>query len=97
MIEYVIGVYSGKSISYEAKKLKKFFSWFSKWQVILNEKLHAKYYFDKEYKRQIDDEWAELDAKKREKNYWIFSDKVNVDEYQAYRYSEKANFFGVKL
>jgi hypothetical protein len=81
-IEYVIGVYSGKSISHE--------------------KLHAKYYLDEDYKRQIDDEWAELDAKKREKIIDFlkklgYCDKVIVDEYQAYRYSEKANFFGVKL
>lgn len=68
----------------------------------MNEKLHAKYYLDKEYKRQIDDEWAKLDAKKREKIIEFlkklgYCDKVIVDEYQAYRYSEKANFFGVKL
>jgi len=31
------------------------------------------------------------------KKLFNFSDKVIVDEYQAYRYSEKANFFGVKL
>jgi len=81
-IEYVIGVYSGKSIAHE--------------------KLHAKYYLDKDYKRQINDEWAELEAKKRDKIIEFlkklgYCDKVIVDEYQAYRYSEKANFFGVKL
>jgi hypothetical protein len=26
-----------------------------------------------------------------------YSDKVIMDEYQAYRYSEKPNFFGIKL
>jgi len=80
-IEYIIGVYSGKSIQHE--------------------RLHAKYYLDEEYKKKIDDEWAEMDVKKREKiadflKRLGYCDKVIVDEYQAYRYSEKSNFFGIK-
>ena len=80
-IEYIIGVYSGKSIQHE--------------------RLHAKYYLDAEYKKKIDDEWEEIDAKKREKitdflKRLGYCDKVIVDEYQAYRYSEKSNFFGIK-
>ena len=80
-IEYIIGVYSGKSIQHE--------------------RLHAKYYLDSEYKKKIDDEWEEMDAKKREKIMDFlkrlgYCDKVIVDEYQAYRYSEKSNFFGIK-
>jgi len=80
-IAYIIGVYSGKSIQHE--------------------RLHAKYYLDEEYKKKIDDEWAEMDVKKREKiadflKRLGYCDKVIVDEYQAYRYSEKSNFFGIK-
>lgn len=80
-IEYIIGVYSGKSIQHE--------------------RLHAKYYLDAEYKKKIDDEWEQMDAKKREKIMDFlkrlgYCDKVIVDEYQAYRYSEKSNFFGIK-
>ena len=80
-IEYIIGVYSEKSIQHE--------------------RLHAKYYLDEEYKKKIDDEWEEMDAKKREKIMDFlkrlgYCDKVIVDEYQAYRYSEKSNFFGIK-
>ena len=80
-IEYIIGVYSEKSIQHE--------------------RLHAKYYLDSEYKKKIDDEWEEMDAKKREKIMDFlkrlgYCDKVIVDEYQAYRYSEKSNFFGIK-
>jgi len=26
-----------------------------------------------------------------------YADKVIIDEYQAYRYSESANFFGIKF
>lgn len=80
-IAYIIGVYSGKSIQHE--------------------RLHAKYYLDEEYKKKIDDEWSEMDVKKREKisdflKRLGYCDKVIVDEYQAYRYSEKSNFFGIK-
>jgi hypothetical protein len=81
-IEYVIGVYNFKSIQHE--------------------KLHAKYYLDENYKNKIDNEWQQLDERIR--NHIIiflkklgYCDKVLIDEYQAYRYTEKNNFFGVKL
>ena len=81
-IEYVIGIYSGKSFQHE--------------------KLHAKYFLDKEYKKKIDKEWEEFDETKRNKIITFlkklgYCDKVIIDEYQAYRYTEKDNFFGVKL
>ena len=81
-IEYVIGIYSGKSFQHE--------------------KLHAKYFLDEEYKKKIDKEWEELDETKRNKIITFlkklgYCDKVIIDEYQAYRYTEKDNFFGVKL
>lgn len=81
-IEYVIGIYSGKSFQHE--------------------KLHAKYFLDVEYKNKIDKEWEELDETKRNKIIIFlkklgYCDKVIIDEYQAYRYTEKDNFFGVKF
>ena len=81
-IEYVIGVYNSKSIQHE--------------------RLHAKYYLDKEYKKKIDEEWNDIEENKRNKIIAFlkklgYEDKVLIDEYQAYRYTEKDNFFDVKL
>lgn len=80
--KYVIGFYKIKDLAHEL--------------------LHARYYLDSEYKSNIDKEWNNLDSVKKE--YLIkflkklgYSDKVLVDEYQAYRYSEPNNFFGIKL
>jgi hypothetical protein len=63
-----------------------------------HELLHAKYYLDQKYKKQINDEWDSL--KKNKKEYITnllkklgYSDKVIIDEYQAYKYSEKKSFF----
>ena len=80
-ITYVIGVYHVNSLEHE--------------------KLHAKYYLDATYKKKIDEEWAQLDEVKKGKIIQFlkklgYCDKVCIDEYQAYRYSEKANFFGFK-
>ncbi len=79
---YVIGVYNGKSITHEL--------------------LHAQFYIDISYKNRIIQEWNELSATKRD--YLVlflkrlgYSDAVLIDEYQAYRYSEAPNFFGIKL
>ena len=80
--KYVIGVYNGKSIQHEL--------------------LHAKYFIDSEYKESILHEWEELGPQKQ-RYITIFlkrlgySDNVLIDEYQAYRYSEAPNFFGIKL
>jgi len=81
-IRYVIGVYNSKSIRHE--------------------ELHARYYLDKEYRDKIKREWEEMDDRMREniEKFLIklgYSERVMVDEYQAYRYSEKDNFFGVRL
>ena len=80
-IQYVIGIYHVNSLPHE--------------------KLHAKYYLDATYKKKIDEEWTQLDDVKRNKIIQFltklgYTEKVFVDEYQAYRYSEKANFFGFK-
>jgi hypothetical protein len=79
-IEYVIGIYDSESF--------------------LHEKLHAKYYFDKKYKQQIDNEWNNMDLNKKNKITNIlkslgYKDKVLIDEYQAYKYGEKYNFFNL--
>lgn len=81
-IEYIIGVYNFKSIQHE--------------------KLHAKYYLDENYKTRINKEWEELDEIIRNKIIIFlkklgYCDKVLIDEYQAYRYTEKNNFFGIKF
>jgi len=67
-----------------------------------HEKLHAKYYLDNEYRKSILKEWDLLEENVR--NHIIFflkklgySDDVIIDEYQAYKYSEKKNFFGINL
>jgi len=80
-IQYVIGVYHANSLEHE--------------------KLHAKYYLDLTYKKKIDDEWNQLGDVKRSKIIEFlkklgYCDKVWIDEYQAYRYTEKPNFFGIK-
>jgi len=81
-IEYVIGIYNPNSFQHE--------------------KLHAKYYLDQKYKKKIDDEWNMLEPEKRDKIVAFlkrlgYCDKVLIDEYQAYRYTEKDNFFGLTL
>lgn len=80
--KYVIGVYNINSLQHEL--------------------MHAKFYLDPIYKQQIIDEWNNLEEKKR--NYLIafikkmgYSDDVIVDEYQAYKYTEPPNFFGIRL
>lgn len=80
-ITYVIGIYHVNSLEHE--------------------KLHAKYYLDVTYKNKIDEEWAQLDDVKKGKiiqslTKMGYCDKVFIDEYQAYRYTEKPNFFGFK-
>lgn len=79
---YVIGIYNHHSLNHEL--------------------LHAKYYLDREYKNKINKEWNNLEE--TTKKYITkflkklgYSDKVIIDEYQAYRYTEKNNFFGIKL
>lgn len=80
--KYVIGVYKTVDLAHEL--------------------LHAKFYLKPEYRVQIEREWDELEKSKRLHIISFlkklgYSDKVLVDEYQAYRYSESSNFFGIKL
>jgi len=66
---------------------------------IQHELLHAKYYIDEKYREEINKEWSLLEDNKREAiiNFLKrigYSDDVIIDKYQAYRYTEKSNFFG---
>ncbi len=79
---YVIGMYNADGMAHEL--------------------LHAKYYMDLTYRNKIHKEWVELSDKHRTHITQFlksmgYSDKVLIDEYQAYRYSESANFFGIKF
>lgn len=80
--KYVVGIYHHNSINHEL--------------------LHAKFYIDEAYKSRIINEWNNLDQTSKNHIYKFlksmgYEDKVIIDEYQAYRYTEKPNFFGIKL
>ena len=79
---YVIGIYSTRSLNHEL--------------------LHAKYYLDSSYRAKITAEWAALPEITQRHIFQFlrrlgYSEDVLLDEYQAYRYTEPSNFFGVKL
>jgi hypothetical protein len=79
---YVVGVYRRADLAHEL--------------------LHARFYLDAEYRERIHQEWEEMEAEKRA---WIerflerlgYDCRVWIDEYQAYRYSEREGFFGIHL
>lgn len=79
---YVIGIYQTNSLAHEL--------------------LHAKYFIDAQYRTKIINEWMQLNSK-QQKHITSFlkrlgySERVIIDEYQAYRYTEKPNFFGIKI
>jgi hypothetical protein len=80
--KYVIGVYHHNSLSHEL--------------------LHAKFFIDQKYKQNIINEWEQLEPHIRKHIHSFlkkmgYQDNVIIDEYQAYRYTEKNNFFGIKL
>lgn len=80
--KYVVGIFHHNSLQHEL--------------------LHAKYYIEEAYRKKIIDEWSNLRPDIRKHIYKFlksmgYSDEVIIDEYQAYRYSEKDNFFGIKI
>jgi hypothetical protein len=80
--KYVVAVYNTKSLNHELH--------------------HAKYYMDEKYREDIRKEWGGLDEQTKQKIVKFlkkcgYSDDVIIDEYQAYKYTEKSNFFGVQL
>jgi len=67
----------------------------------LHEELHAKYYIDVDYKNKVKNIWDSLtkESKKKvldmlEKMKYPKDEKILIDEFQAYFFSEKKNFFG---
>lgn len=67
-----------------------------------HEELHAKYYIDGEYKQKVKEYWNSLSNTSKEKvlkllekmKYPKDNEEILIDEFQAYLYSEKKNFFG---
>ncbi len=79
---YVIGVYNTRSLAHEL--------------------LHAKYFLNATYRQEIAAEWWGLSEKTRAHIVQFlkrlgYSDEVLLDEYQAYRYTEATNFFGISI
>jgi hypothetical protein len=79
---YVIGCYNSNSLQHEL--------------------LHAQFYADHVYRDRIQREWESLpSAIQTHIIHFLkrlgYPDSVILDEYQAYRYSEKPNFFGIRI
>ena len=68
----------------------------------LHELKHALYYTDQNYKDSVNQFWKNMDAETRERITSFlkalgYCDDVLIDEFQAYHFTEKPNFFGLKL
>lgn len=79
--KYIIGVYRSQDIPHELQ--------------------HAKFYLDNEYRNSIMQEWNSLPEQtqlhiKTFLSKLGYPEHVFVDEYQAYKHTEKSNFFGIK-
>lgn len=64
-----------------------------------HEMQHAKYYIDSEYRESIKKMWESFDSKYKSNVISMlgkmgYPDHVILDEFQAYYYTEKTNFFG---
>jgi len=67
-----------------------------------HELLHAKFFLDKNYHDQQCTIWKSYKQETRDKITIFlkklgYSDNIIIDEYQAYKNTEKENFFGFKL
>jgi hypothetical protein len=67
-----------------------------------HELLHARFFLDEKYRTEQCDEWKSYKQETRDKITAFlkrlgYSDNVIIDEYQAYKNTEKANFFGFTL
>jgi len=70
-----------------------------------HELMHAKYYMDDEYKRRVNDMWCSMRESSKVKiiemlkkmGYPEDKEEILIDEFQAYYYTEKKNFFGKNL
>ena len=64
-----------------------------------HEMQHAKYYIDKEYRESVKKLWDSFDIKYKSNVISMlkkmgYPEHVMLDEFQAYYYTEKTNFFG---
>jgi hypothetical protein len=87
---------------FEYKSVCKYVVGIANQKDLAHELAHAKFYLDSDYKNKIINEWNGLDKNTQTYLYNFlkklgYSDKVIIDEYQAYRYTESDNFFGIKL
>ena len=60
---------------------------------------HAKYYIDKEYRETVQKMWDSFDSKYKSNVISMlkrmgYPEHVMIDEFQAYYFTEKSNFFG---
>lgn len=70
-----------------------------------HELMHAKYYMDEDYKKKVNDMWYSMRESSKVKiiemlkkmGYPEENDDILIDEFQAYYYTEKKNFFGKNL
>lgn len=70
-----------------------------------HELLHAKYYMDEKYKKSIQLIWDDMKKESKKKvismlkkmGYDEDREDIMIDEFQAYYYTEKSNFFGKNL
>lgn len=70
-----------------------------------HELMHAKYYMDEKYKEKINNIWCDMKERSRDKvinilkkmGYPEDKEDILIDEFQAYYYTEKKNFFGKNL
>lgn len=66
-----------------------------------HELMHAKYYIDDEYKKKVREFWYDINESSRKKIILMLkkmgypeNTEILIDEFQAYYYTEKKNFFG---
>jgi hypothetical protein len=66
-----------------------------------HELMHAKYYIDDEYKKKVKEFWYDINESSRKKIILMLkkmgypeNTEILIDEFQAYYYTEKKNFFG---
>jgi hypothetical protein len=66
-----------------------------------HELLHSKFYIDKEYNKKIKSMWNDMNSLSKKKVIQMLKkmgypekEEILIDEFQAYYYTEKSNFFG---
>ena len=66
--------------------------------------MHAKYYMDEKYKENVNKIWKNMKESSKKKVIDMLKkmgypeeENILIDEFQAYYYTEKKNFFGKDL